>query len=78
MEDKLLEVLSKIDAVMSEYHITTQESLLVGMQIIKASFAQIAEDNPKADRESLVRGFVETLDKALRNIVLYPHKNIGS
>ena len=75
MEDsELIELLTRIDEVLHESHADTQVVLTAGIQLIKASFVQIARDNPQADMMSLADSITETLNRSMKHLVLYPQK----
>lgn len=71
MDERMLDILMKIDNVLSDCHATTQETLVVGVQVIKAAFSQIAEDNPKADMTSLADSITETLNNSIKGMAIH-------
>ena len=72
--DRMFDLVSKIDDVLTESHASTGDVMTVGVQLIKSAFAQIAEDNAGAELIALADSISDTLNRSLRHITLYPQE----
>ena len=69
---ELINMLQKIDVVLTECHADTSAVISAGLQLIKSSFAQIAQDSKKANMDKLADMLTSDLNKSLKNIVHFP------
>ena len=76
-DERLLDLLHRIDVTMGEARCTTVEMLTVSRQMTVAALAQICEDNPKASPTALIDEIVDNLRRALTARILQ-QSNDGS
>ena len=71
-DERLLDLLGRMDRVMSEAHVNTVEMLTVARQMTVSALAQVCHDNPQASPSALIDDVTQTLHRALTARILQP------
>lgn len=71
-DERLLDLLQRIDTVMSEAKVNTVEMLTVARQMTVSALAQVVRDNPQASPTALIDDVTQTLHRALTARILQP------
>ena len=71
-DERLLDLLQRIDTVMSETHVNTVEMLTVARQMTVSALVQVCHDNPQTSPSALIDDVTQTLHRALTARILRP------
>ena len=71
-DGRIVELLQRIDVVLSEEHVNTMELLTVARKMAVSALAQIVRDNPQASETELIDEVTDNLRRALTARILQP------
>lgn len=69
-DERMRVVMRHVDRGLSKAHVTTLESLIASRLIAVSALAQMANDNPQADRLQLIDDVCDDLREALMKSIL--------